>query len=150
MIMISANHFLILYLGLELLSLSLYSLVALSRGSLGSSEAAVKYFILGALASGLLLYGMSMLYGATGSLSIPGVAESLSGKTANMNIALFGLVFIVAGIAFKVGAVPFHMWVPDVYQELQQPSLYLSPQHRSLQPLLLCLDCLSKGWVKVE
>ena len=116
MIMISANHFLILYLGLELLSLSLYSLVALSRGSLGSSEAAVKYFILGALASGLLLYGMSMLYGATGSLFISGVAESLSGKTANMNIALFGLVFIVAGIAFKVGAVPFHMWVPDVYQ----------------------------------
>ncbi len=116
MIMISANHFLILYLGLELLSLSLYSMVALSRGALVSSEAAVKYFILGALASGFLLYGMSMIYGATGSLLLPEVASRLSTNPEGINLALFGLVFVVAGIAFKVGAVPFHMWVPDVYQ----------------------------------
>ncbi len=116
MIMISANHFLILYLGLEMLSLSLYSLVALSRGVHESSEAAVKYFILGALASGLLLYGISMIYGATGELSLSGVASSLSDRSISLNLALFGLVFIVAGIAFKLGAVPFHMWVPDVYQ----------------------------------
>ncbi len=116
MIMMSANHFLILYLGLELLSLSLYAMVALSRGLLSSAEAAVKYFILGALASGILLYGMSMIYGATGSLYISGVAGSLTSSSVNINLALFGLVFLVAGVAFKLGAVPFHMWVPDVYQ----------------------------------
>ncbi len=116
MIMISANHFLILYLGLELLSLSLYSMVALPRGLLRSSEAAIKYFVLGAMASGLLLYGMSMIYGATGSLYLPEISSSLTSGVANMDLALFGLVFLVAGIAFKLGAVPFHMWVPDVYQ----------------------------------
>jgi NADH-quinone oxidoreductase subunit N len=118
MVMISANHFITIYLGLELLSLSLYAMVAINRDSTVSIEAAMKYFVLGALASGLLLYGMSMLYGATGTLEITAVGERLYGVAgAGSNIVLiFGLVFIVAGLAFKLGAVPFHMWVPDVYQ----------------------------------
>jgi NADH-quinone oxidoreductase subunit N len=115
MVMISANHFLILYLGLELLSLSLYSMVALARDSARSTEAAMKYFVLGALASGMLLYGMSMIYGATGSLELTEVAGKIADGDAIPTILLFGLVFVVAGIAFKLGAVPFHMWVPDVY-----------------------------------
>lgn len=116
MVMISANHFLTLYLGLELLSLSLYALVALQRDNADSTEAAMKYFVLGALASGMLLYGMSMIYGATGTLEIPQVAARIAAGKANGTILVFGLVFIVAGLAFKLGAVPFHMWVPDVYQ----------------------------------
>ncbi len=107
MVMISANHLLTLYLGLELLSLSLYAMVALQRDSVQATEAAMKYFILGALASGMLLYGMSMLYGATGTLEITQLAQA---------VLVFALVFIVAGLGFKLGAVPFHMWVPDVYQ----------------------------------
>jgi NADH-quinone oxidoreductase subunit N len=115
MVMISANHLLTLYLGLELLSLSLYSLVALQRDSAVATEAAMKYFILGALASGMLLYGMSMLYGATGTLGIVQVADAIaSGGTRDVAL-VFALVFIVAGLGFKLGAVPFHMWVPDVY-----------------------------------
>jgi len=115
MVMISANHFLALYLGLELLSLSLYAMVALERDSARSSEAAMKYFVLGALASGMLLYGMSMVYGATASLGISDVIAAIQSGHANSTILKFGLVFIVAGIGFKLGAVPFHMWVPDVY-----------------------------------
>ncbi|HEX5804612.1 MAG TPA: NADH-quinone oxidoreductase subunit NuoN [Azospira sp.] len=115
MVMISANHFLTIYLGLELLSLSLYALVALNRDSVQSTEAAMKYFVLGALASGLLLYGMSMIYGATGTLEITGVAERLQMGGVNKTVLALGLVFLVAGIAFKLGVVPFHMWIPDVY-----------------------------------
>ena len=115
MVMISANHFLTLYLGLELLSLSLYAMVALQRDSAIATEAAMKYFILGALASGLLLYGMSMLYGATGSLELGAVAKSIQSGAADKNLLVFGLVFVVSGLAFKLGVVPFHMWVPDVY-----------------------------------
>ena len=115
MVMISAAHFLTLYLGLELMSLSLYALVAIDRDSPRATEAAMKYFVLGALASGLLLYGMSMVYGATGTLEIGGVAEAIGRGDANKTILVFGLVFVVAGIAFKLGVVPFHMWVPDVY-----------------------------------
>jgi len=115
MVMISAAHFLTIYLGLELLSLSLYALVAIDRDSARSTEAAMKYFVLGALASGLLLYGMSMVYGATGTLEIGAVAQAIFHGDANRTILVFGLVFIVAGIAFKLGVVPFHMWVPDVY-----------------------------------
>ena len=115
--MISASHLLMLYLGLELLSLSLYAMVALQRDSATATEAAMKYFVLGALASGMLLYGMSMVYGATGSLSIADIAHrALAEGKAYSPILVFGLVFIVAGIGFKLGAVPFHMWVPDVYQ----------------------------------
>jgi len=115
-IMVSANHFLVIYLGLELMSLSLYALVALRRDHAVSTEAAMKYFVLGALASGFLLYGLSMMYGATGSLSIPRVFEVLSMGVANKSVLVFGVVFVVAGLGFKLGAAPFHMWVPDVYQ----------------------------------
>jgi NADH-quinone oxidoreductase subunit N len=115
MVMISASHFLTLYLGLELLSLSLYAMVALQRDSAIATEAAMKYFILGALASGMLLYGMSMLYGATGSLEVNAVAAAIVHGVPNKELLVFGLVFVVAGLAFKLGVVPFHMWVPDVY-----------------------------------
>ncbi len=115
MVMISANHFLTVYLGLELLSLSLYAMVAMNRDSVVSTEAAMKYFVLGALASGLLLYGMSMIYGATGTLEITGVAERIAMGGVNKTVLVFGLVFLVAGLAFKLGVVPFHMWIPDVY-----------------------------------
>jgi NADH-quinone oxidoreductase subunit N len=116
MVMISASHLLVLYLGLELMSLCLYSMVALNRDSAVSTEAAMKYFILGALASGLLLYGMSMLYGATGTLNIEQMAQTIAAGKANKVVLVFGLVFVVAGLAFKLGVVPFHMWIPDVYQ----------------------------------
>ena len=115
-VMCSANHFLVVYLGLELMSLSLYAMVALRRDHRVSTEAAMKYFVLGALASGFLLYGLSMMYGATGSLEIPKVFESISTGRINKEVLVFGIVFIVAGLGFKLGAVPFHMWVPDVYQ----------------------------------
>ncbi|OGS97819.1 MAG: NADH-quinone oxidoreductase subunit N [Gallionellales bacterium RIFCSPLOWO2_02_60_31] len=115
MVMISANHFLTLYLGLEVLSLSLYAMVALQRDSAVATEAAMKYFILGALASGLLLYGMSMLYGATGSLELGAVSDAIKSGAADKDLLVFGLVFVVSGLAFKLGVVPFHMWVPDVY-----------------------------------
>ncbi len=115
MVMISAASFLTLYLGLELMSLALYALVAIDRDSSRATEAAMKYFVLGALASGLLLYGMSMIYGATGSLDIVGVSQVLYQGQADKTVLVFGLVFIVAGVAFKLGVVPFHMWVPDVY-----------------------------------
>ncbi|PWF48319.1 NADH-quinone oxidoreductase subunit NuoN [Massilia glaciei] len=116
MIMISGNNMLSIYLGLELMSLSLYALVALRRDHAIATEAAMKYFILGALASGFLLYGISMIYGATGSLDLSDIARVIESGTANTNVLKFGLVFVVAGLAFKLGVVPFHMWVPDVYQ----------------------------------
>lgn len=115
MVMISSSHFLTMYLGIELLSLSLYALVAIDRDSVRATEAAMKYFVLGALASGLLLYGMSMVYGATGSLEVGVVAQSIYSGAANKTVLVFGLVFLVAGIGFKLGVVPFHMWIPDVY-----------------------------------
>ena len=116
MILVSAGSLLTLYLGLELMSLSLYALVALNRESHTASEAAMKYFVLGALASGSLLYGMSLLYGATGTLELERIRE-FSTDGAGLDIILvLGLVFIVVGVAFKLGAAPFHMWVPDVYQ----------------------------------
>lgn len=115
MVMISAGHFLTIYIGIELLSLSLYSMVAMNRDSVQSTEAAMKYFVLGALASGLLLYGMSMIYGATGTLEISALAQRLFSGEGNGIILAFGLVFLIAGIAFKLGVVPFHMWIPDVY-----------------------------------
>ncbi len=115
MVMISASSFVTLYIGLEILSLSLYSMVALQRDSAVATESAMKYFILGAMASGFLLYGMSMIYGATGSLDIHSISSSIASGSANVNLLVFGLAFLVAGLAFKLGAVPFHMWVPDVY-----------------------------------
>ncbi len=115
-VMIGGNNFLVIYLGLELLTLSSYALVALRRDSTAATEAAMKYFVLGAMASGFLLYGMSMLYGATGSLDVTTVFKAISTGQIRHQVLVFGLVFIVAGLAFKLGAVPFHMWIPDVYQ----------------------------------
>ena len=119
-VMISGNNFLVLYLGLELLTLSSYALVALRRDDLKATEAAMKYFVLGALASGFLLYGLSMVYGATGSLGLPDVMRAIAGGEATLKgsqqVLILGLVFVVSGLAFKLGAVPFHMWVPDVYE----------------------------------
>lgn len=115
MVMASAYSFLTVYLGLELLALSMYTLVAFDRDSQKGSEAAIKYFVLGAIASGMLLYGMSMVYGATTALSFPEIAAALQSGNVNETVLVFGLVFIVIGVAFKFGAVPFHMWVPDVY-----------------------------------
>ncbi len=115
-VMVSANNFLVVYVGLELMTLSLYALTALRRDNLNATEAAMKFFVLGALASGFLLYGLSMMYGATGSLEIPKVFEAIANGNINKAVLVFGVVFIVAGLAFKLGAVPFHMWIPDVYQ----------------------------------
>ena len=114
-IMIGGNNFLIIYLGLELLTLSGYALVGMRRDNAVATEAAMKYFVLGAMASGFLLYGLSMLYGATGSLDIGEVFKAIDSGQVRHQVLVFGVVFIVAGLAFKLGAVPFHMWVPDVY-----------------------------------
>lgn len=117
MIMISAHSFLLVYLGLELLSLSLYAMIAFNRDSLSASEAAMKYFVLGALASGLLLYGISIFYGISGTLDITTLAQTIKAQAAGNPVLLaFALTFIVVGLSFKLGAVPFHMWLPDVYQ----------------------------------
>jgi NADH-quinone oxidoreductase subunit N len=116
LVMLSANNFLVVYLGLELMSLSLYALVALRRDHPPATEAAMKYFVLGALASGFLLYGLSMMYGATGSLDINEVFKAIGSGQINKGVLILGIVFVVSGLAFKLGAVPFHMWVPDVYQ----------------------------------
>ncbi|MBU3708697.1 MAG: NADH-quinone oxidoreductase subunit NuoN [Burkholderiaceae bacterium] len=115
MIMISGNSFLVIYLGLELMSLSLYALVALRRDHAISTEASMKYFVLGALASGFMLYGMSMIYGATGSLMMSQIAQVIASGSANKTVLALGLVFLVSGLAFKLSAAPFHMWAPDVY-----------------------------------
>jgi NADH-quinone oxidoreductase subunit N len=121
MIMVSANSFLTLYLGLELLSLCLYALVAFDRDSKAGSEAAMKYFVLGALGSGMLLYGVSMIYGATGSIELGAVAKAVAAQGMDNKVLVFGLAFLVIGIGFKFGAVPFHMWVPDIYQGAPMP-----------------------------
>lgn len=119
MIMVSAHNFLTIYLGLELLSLSMYAMVALQRDSINASEAAMKYFVLGAIASGLLLYGMSLLYGVTGTLDIKVFADTLATKDLSSNsqnvVLILGTVMVISGMGFKLGAVPFHMWVPDIY-----------------------------------
>ena len=116
MVMSSASHFLTIYMGLEILSLSLYTLVAMNRNSDLATEAAMKYFVLGALASGMLLYGMSMIYGATGSLDITSIRDAIQGMQSDDVMLILGLIFIIVGIGFKLGVVPFHMWIPDVYQ----------------------------------
>jgi NADH-quinone oxidoreductase subunit N len=145
MVMISANSFLSVYLGLELMSLALYALVALRRDNARATEAAMKYFILGALASGFLLYGMSMLYGATGTLEITEVAKKIGSGTVNPTILVFGLVFLVAGLAFKLGAVPFHMWVPDVYQGSPTGVTLLLGGAPKLATFAICVRLLVEG-----
>ncbi len=145
LVMVSANHFLTLYLGLELLALSLYALVALQRDSAVATEAAMKYFVLGALASGMLLYGLSMLYGATGSLELNRVAYAISHSQANPTLAALGLVFVVAGLAFKLGAVPFHMWVPDVYQGACTPATLLIAAAPKIAAFAFVMRLLAHG-----
>ncbi len=115
MVMASARHLLVLYLGLELLSLSLYAIVAFQRDSIPATEAAMKYFVLGALASAMLLYGMSLLYGVTGSLDIEAVRRGIAAQSPNNLAVTLGLIFVLVSLVFKLGVVPFHMWVPDVY-----------------------------------
>ncbi|MCH8228626.1 MAG: NADH-quinone oxidoreductase subunit N, partial [Proteobacteria bacterium] len=116
MLLISANSLVTIYLGLELTSLSTYALVAFDRESKRGSEAAMKYFVLGSMASGMLLYGMSMIYGATGSLDLQQISVAISHQGGDNVMLVFGLVFLVVGLAFKLGLVPFHMWLPDVYE----------------------------------
>ena len=145
MVMISAHHFLTLYLGLELMTLSIYAMVALQRDSVRATEAAMKYFVLGALASGLLLYGLSMLYGATGSLELTRVAYAIEHGQAHTRLSVFGLVFIVAGIAFKLGAVPFHMWIPDVYHGASTPATLFIGAAPKLAAFAFIMRLLANG-----
>src|SRR5437667_4480320 len=120
MMLISAADLIALYLGLELMSLALYVVAAIDRDSVRSTEAGLKYFVLGALSSGMLLYGSSLIYGFTGQTSFAGIATALQGHEASLGL-IFGLVFLIAGLAFKVSAVPFHMWTPDVYEGAPTP-----------------------------
>ncbi|MFA7282290.1 MAG: NADH-quinone oxidoreductase subunit NuoN [Sterolibacterium sp.] len=145
MVMITASHFLTLYLGLEMMSLALYGLVAIDRDSARATEAAMKYFVLGAMASGLLLYGMSMIYGATGTLEIGGVAQAIYHGVANKTVLVFGLVFLVSGLAFKLGVVPFHMWVPDVYHGAPTPITLLIGAAPKLAAFAMALRLLVYG-----
>jgi NADH-quinone oxidoreductase subunit N len=150
MVMISGNHMLIIYLGLELMSLSLYALVALRRDHAASTEAAMKYFVLGALASGFLLYGISMLYGATNTLDITTMAALIRTGPVNHTILVFGLVFVVAGLAFKLGAVPFHMWVPDVYQGAPTGVTLLLGGAPKLATFAICIRILVEGLLQLS
>jgi NADH-quinone oxidoreductase subunit N len=145
MVMISAHHFLTLYLGLELMALSQYAIVALQRDSVRATEAAMKYFVLGALSSGLLLYGLSMIYGATGSLELTRVAYSIEHGQAHGMLATFGLVFAVAGVAFKLGNAPFHMWIPDVYHGASTPATILIGAAPKIAAFAFVMRLLANG-----
>jgi NADH-quinone oxidoreductase subunit N len=144
-VMISGHNFLVIYMGLELLTLCSYALVALRRDDATASEAAMKYFVLGALASGFLLYGLSMLYGATGSLDLNEVFNAIASRQVKHQVLVFGLVFIVAGLAFKLGAVPFHMWLPDVYQGAPTAVTLLIGGAPQLAAFAICLRLLVEG-----
>ena len=150
MVLIKANHFLTLYLGLELMSLSLYALVALQRTDAAPAEAAMKYFVLGAMASGLFLYGVSMVYGATGVLDIDAVMRATLADGANRTLLVFGLVFVLSGIAFKLGVVPYHMWVPDVYQGAPTPITLLIGTAPKLAAFALTLRALAVALAGAE
>jgi len=145
MIMVSAASMLTVYLGLELLALSSYALVAINRDSASGSEAAMKYFILGSLASGILLYGMSLIFGATGSLQLGEISRALAGGMSDNLMLSFGLAFMVVGIAFKLGAVPFHMWLPDVYQGAPAAVTLLISSLPKLGYLALAIRLLADG-----
>lgn len=144
MIMVSGHNLLTIYIGLELLSLCLYSLVAFDRDNPKASESAMKYFVLGALASGMLLYGMSMLYGMTGSLDVSDIANNIMQQNKSP-VLIMGLVFVVAGIAFKFGAVPFQMWVPDVYQGSPTPMTLLIGSVPKLAAYAMTVRLLVQG-----
>ena len=143
--MISGHNFLVIYMGLELLTLCSYALVALRRDNATATEAAMKYFVLGALASGFLLYGLSMLYGATGSLDVNEVFNAIASRQVKHQVLIFGLVFIVAGLAFKLGAVPFHMWLPDVYQGAPTAVTLLIGGAPQLAAFAICIRLLVEG-----
>lgn len=145
MVMISGNNFLVIYLGLELMSLSLYALVALRRNHAVSTEAAMKYFVLGAMASGFLLYGISMLYGATGSLDLAEVSRVAASGAVNRTVLVFGIIFVVAGLAFKLVAAPFHMWAPDVYQGSPTSVTLLIAGAPKLAAFAICIRLLVEG-----
>ncbi len=147
MTMISAGHFLSLYMGLELMSLCLYAMIAMRRDSPSASEAAIKYFILGALASGLFLYGISIIYGATGGrLYIHEVAEAVAtGNVASQTALALGLVFMLSGLAFKLGAAPFHMWLPDVYQGAPVPMTLFIAAAPKVAAMAMMLRVLAEG-----
>ena len=150
MLMISANNLLTIYLGLELQALALYALVALRRDEARATEAAMKYFVLGALASGFLLYGMSMLYGAAGTLDINELALNITtGRIASRAALVLGTVFIVAGLAFKFGAVPFHMWLPDVYQGAPTPVTLLIGTAPKLAAFAIAYRLLVEGLLQL-
>ncbi len=144
-VMISGHNFLVIYMGLELMTLSSYALVALRRDNATATEAAMKYFVLGALASGFLLYGLSMLYGATGSLDLNEVFNAIASRQVKHQVLVFGLVFIVAGLAFKLGAVPFHMWLPDVYQGAPTAITLLIGAAPQLAAFAICIRLLVEG-----
>ncbi len=144
-VMISGHNFLVLYMGLELMTLCSYALVALRRDNATATEAAMKYFVLGALASGFLLYGLSMLYGATGSLNVNEVFNAIASRQVKHQVLVFGLVFIVAGLAFKLGAVPFHMWLPDVYQGAPTAITLVIGGAPQLAAFAICIRLLVEG-----
>jgi len=144
-VMISGSNFLVIYLGLELLTLCSYALVALRRDHATSTEAAMKYFVLGAMASGFLLYGLSMIYGATGSLDIGTVFKVVNSGQVKHQVLVFGLVFIVAGLAFKLGAAPFHMWIPDVYQGAPTSVTIMIGSAPELAAFAICIRLLVEG-----
>lgn len=145
MVMASAASLLTVYLGLELLALSSYALVALNRDSAAGSEAGMKFFILGSLASGILLYGMSLVYGATGTLALGEISAALAGGLGDNPLLAFGLAFLVVGIGFKLGAVPFHMWLPDVYQGAPAAVTLLISSLPKLGYLSLAIRILADG-----
>jgi NADH-quinone oxidoreductase subunit N len=150
MTMISANNLLVIYLGLELQSLALYALVALQRDQPRAGEAAMKYFVLGALASGFLLYGMSMLYGATGTLDINEIAHRIAAsQVANRPALVLATVFLVAGLGFKLGAAPFHMWVPDVYHGAPTPVTLLIASAPKIAAFAVTFRLLVEGLAPV-
>ena len=150
MVLVSANNFVTLYLGLELMSLSTYALVALHRESSASTEAAMKYFVLGAMASGLFLYGASMIYGATGSLDVDMIVQATLSGPGNRTLLVFGLVFLLSGIAFKLGAVPYHMWLPDVYHGAPTPITLLIGTATKLAAFGLTLRVLAGALGSIE
>jgi NADH-quinone oxidoreductase subunit N len=145
LIMVSANGFLTLYLGLELQALALYALVAFDRDSSKGAEAAMKYFVLGALGSGLLLYGVSMIYGATGSIEFGPVAAAVAEQGMSNKVLVFGIAFLVIGIGFKFGAVPFHMWVPDVYEGGPTPAVLILSSAPKIAAFALAVRMLVDG-----
>lgn len=145
LIMVSANSFLTVYLGLELQALCLYALVAFDRDSKKGAEAAMKYFVLGAIGSGMLLYGISMIYGTTGTVEFGLVAQSIAEKGFSNQVLVFGIVFLVVGIGFKFGAVPFHMWVPDIYEGAPTPAVLILGSAPKIAAFALAVRMLVDG-----